>query len=297
MSDPSGHLLFYYVRFSQGTKLYQNYPSSQSTTMVESQKTLSTGTLNLRFMQNARRAQQLSEVDVELDKAHVKDEAEWEVAPEIRKAWGLVDGVRGSNSDSDDLYERSYMPFLFPSLSETPSPGGENGTPSSPISFSAAKPHGRRKFNKNGEESSKPQEVRSAVASVADVQPDESRKIKIKSISSSTNSSTSAKPSKKLKESASRVIYDNSNVGVDLRSGSLSSSRMTSVPKSASTGGNAFMKPAGVDDPSFLPSTRDAPSVSASATSARKGKRRQEQDNAEVETTGLKKKKTLSFVE
>ncbi|KAG2363609.1 hypothetical protein BDR07DRAFT_899872 [Suillus spraguei] len=264
--------------------------------MVESQKTLSTGTLNLRFMQNARRAQQLSGVDVELEKAHVKDEAEWEVAPEIRKAWGLADGVRASNSTSnDDLYERSYMPFLFPSDSETPSTGGEIGTPSSPMSPSAVKFHGRRKFNKNGKESSKPPEVRPVVVSVTDVQPDESRKIKIKSISSSTN--TSVKPSKKLKEPASRVIYDNSNVGIDLRSGSLSSSRMTSVPKSTSTGGNAFMKPAGVDDPSLLPSTRDAPSASASATSARKGKRRQEQDNAEVETTGLKKKKTLSFVE
>jgi hypothetical protein len=56
--------------------------------MVETLKTLSTGTLNLRFMQNARRAQQL---DVELEKAHVKDDAEWEVAPDIRKAWGNSD--------------------------------------------------------------------------------------------------------------------------------------------------------------------------------------------------------------
>ncbi|KAG2344628.1 hypothetical protein BDR05DRAFT_172490 [Suillus weaverae] len=270
--------------------------------MVETQKTLSTGTLNLRFMQNARRAQQLSGVDVELEKAHVKDEAEWEVAPEIRKAWGLADGAsRGSNSDSnDDLYERSYMPFLFPSVSDTPAGlGEENGASSSSMSLSGVKPQGRRKFNKNGEESSKPPEVRPAVVTVADVQPDETRKIKIKSISSSTNSNTFAKPSKKLKEPASRVIHDNSKVGVDLRSGSLSSNRTssTSAPKSISSGSNAFMKPAGVDDPSFTPSSRDAPSTSAPASFARKGKRRQEQDNAEVETTGMKKKKTLSFVE
>ncbi|KAG1775632.1 hypothetical protein EV702DRAFT_1234510, partial [Suillus placidus] len=262
--------------------------------MVETQKTLSTGTLNLRFMQNARRAQQLSGVDVELEKAHVKDEAEWEVAPEIRKAWGLADGASRGN---DDLYERSYMPFLFPSVSDTPvGPGEENGASSSSTSLSGVKPQGRRKFNKNGEESSKPPEVRPAVDGV---QPDETRKIKIKSISSSTNSNTFAKPSKKLKEPASRVIHDNSNVGVDLRSGSLSSNRTssTSAPKSISSGSNAFMKPAGVDDPSFTPSSRDAPSTSASASFARKGKRRQEQDNAEVETTGMKKKKTLSFVE
>ncbi|KAG1852121.1 hypothetical protein DFJ58DRAFT_703960 [Suillus subalutaceus] len=263
--------------------------------VVETQKTLSTGTLNLRFMQNTRRAQQLSGVDVELEKAHVKDEAEWEVAPEIRKAWGLVDGARSNSDSNDDLYERSYMPFLFPSVSETAGVGEGNGIASSSTSLSGVQPHGRRKFNKNGEESSKPPEVRSAVAAVADVQPDETRKIKIKSISSSTNSILSAKPSKKLKDPASRVIYDNSNVGVDLRSGSLSSNR-TSAPKSANTSGsNAFMKPAGVDDPS--PSSRDAPSSPASTSFARKGKRRQEQDNAEVETTGLKKKKTLSFVE
>lgn len=52
--------------------------------MVE--KTLSTGTLNLRFMQNARRAHQLPRVEPE--QAHVKDDAEWEVSPEIREAWG-----------------------------------------------------------------------------------------------------------------------------------------------------------------------------------------------------------------
>ncbi|KAG1721963.1 hypothetical protein EDB19DRAFT_492110 [Suillus lakei] len=249
--------------------------------MVETQKTLSTGTLNLRFMQNARRAQQLS--GVELEKAHVKDEAEWEVAPDIRKAWGLADG---SNSDSnDDLYERSYMPFLFPSVSETPT-GEESGASAS--SLGGVKPLGRRKFNKNGEESSKPPEVRPAP--VVDVQPDETRKIKIKSISSSNNSNTNAKPSKKLKEPASRVIHDNSNVGVDLRS--LSSNRTPPAPKPTTTN-NAFMKPAGVDDSSLAPSSRDAPSASASA--ARKGKRRQ--DNTEVEITGLKKKKTLSFVE
>ncbi|KIK41167.1 hypothetical protein CY34DRAFT_806407 [Suillus luteus UH-Slu-Lm8-n1] len=215
--------------------------------MVETLKTLSTGTLNLRFMQNARRAQQL---DVELEKAHVKDDAEWEVAPDIRKAWG--------NSDSnEDLYEKSYMPFLF---SETSSKG-------------------RRKFNKNGEESSKPPEVRTATPPA----DDETRKTKIKSISSS--SSNSNKASKKLKEPASRVIYDNSNVGVDLGTKSLSSNRTSSTSVPSASGSNAFMKPAGVDDPSFLHDSF-----------ARKEKRRQEQDNEEVETK-KRKKKNISFVE
>ena len=37
-------------------------------------------------MQNARRAQQFPRVEPE--QAHVKDDAEWEVSPDIREAWG-----------------------------------------------------------------------------------------------------------------------------------------------------------------------------------------------------------------
>lgn len=50
-------------------------------------KTLSNGTLSLRFMQNAQRAKQ--EQTVELRRAKVNDEAEWEVSREIKEAWGL----------------------------------------------------------------------------------------------------------------------------------------------------------------------------------------------------------------
>ena len=50
-------------------------------------KTLSNGTLSLKFMQNAQRAKQ--EKAVELQRAKVKDEAEWEVSNEIKEAWGL----------------------------------------------------------------------------------------------------------------------------------------------------------------------------------------------------------------
>lgn len=73
--------LFYQHRPDNPLRHNQNIPTP---TMVE--KTLSSGTLNLRFMQNARRAQQLPPVDPE--QARVKDDAEWEVSPEIREAWG-----------------------------------------------------------------------------------------------------------------------------------------------------------------------------------------------------------------
>lgn len=50
-------------------------------------KTLSNGTLGLRFMQNALRAKQLKEV--ELQRAEVVDEAKWEVSQAVREALGL----------------------------------------------------------------------------------------------------------------------------------------------------------------------------------------------------------------
>ena len=58
-------------------------------------KTLSTSTLSLRFMQNAQRAKQLKEV--ELEKAAVHDDAQWDVGQEVREAWGLL-------SEQDPLY-------------------------------------------------------------------------------------------------------------------------------------------------------------------------------------------------
>ena len=52
-----------------------------------SSKSISTGTLSLRFMQNAHRAKQLKEV--ELDRAEVKDDGMWEVSKAVRDAWAL----------------------------------------------------------------------------------------------------------------------------------------------------------------------------------------------------------------
>jgi hypothetical protein len=51
-------------------------------------KSLSNGVMGLRFMQNAQRAKQ--QAQVELEQAKVKDEAEWEVPQEIKDAWGIA---------------------------------------------------------------------------------------------------------------------------------------------------------------------------------------------------------------
>lgn len=56
-------------------------------------KKISTGTLGLRFMQNAFRAKQLGQVEAQ--QARVKDEAEWEVQAEVREGWGLGSGSSG----------------------------------------------------------------------------------------------------------------------------------------------------------------------------------------------------------
>jgi len=55
-----------------------------------SSKTLSTGTLSLRFMQNASRAK--NQPQVEAEKAEVKDDGEWEVSKEVKEAWGIGQG-------------------------------------------------------------------------------------------------------------------------------------------------------------------------------------------------------------
>ena len=50
-------------------------------------KTLSNGTLSLKFMQNAQRAK--LQAQVEAEQAKIKDDAEWSVSQEVRDAWGI----------------------------------------------------------------------------------------------------------------------------------------------------------------------------------------------------------------
>jgi hypothetical protein len=121
-----------------------------------SSKSISTGTLSLRFMQNAHRAKQLKEV--ELDRAEVKDDEMWEVSKAVRDAWGLP---RNSDSSlvlnfliycrlnflprSKDVHESSYLPFIF---SSTSSFEADDSVPEA----SSRKIAGRRTFNNKGEE-------------------------------------------------------------------------------------------------------------------------------------------------
>jgi hypothetical protein len=58
-------------------------------------KALSNGTLSLRFMQNAQRAKQQTQVQVE--QAKIIDDAEWHVSKEVQDLWGAASGPSQSS--------------------------------------------------------------------------------------------------------------------------------------------------------------------------------------------------------
>ncbi|KAF8604348.1 hypothetical protein BDV93DRAFT_606043 [Ceratobasidium sp. AG-I] len=72
---------------------------------------LSNGTLSLRFMQRGS-TQRVTTVS-----AKVTDEAEWDIGPEARAAWGVTSGLgSGSTSQSSSIHvtrDDSYIPFMF----------------------------------------------------------------------------------------------------------------------------------------------------------------------------------------
>jgi len=53
--------------------------------------TISKGTLNLRFMQNARRAEQETELE-SVETTLAKDDSYWEVSREVKDMWGITSG-------------------------------------------------------------------------------------------------------------------------------------------------------------------------------------------------------------
>ncbi|KAI0772429.1 hypothetical protein BD413DRAFT_545370 [Trametes elegans] len=103
-------------------------------------KTLSNGTLSLRFMQNAQRAK--LQAQVELEQAKIKDDAEWSVPQEVRDAWGIG---QSSSSSNDAIHEASYVPFIFQSEAA-------EASSSSTQLEERPKLRGRRTFNARGEE-------------------------------------------------------------------------------------------------------------------------------------------------
>ncbi|KAJ4488535.1 hypothetical protein J3R30DRAFT_3280620 [Lentinula aciculospora] len=189
-------------------------------------KQLSSGTLSLKFMQNAQRAKQLKEV--ELEKAHVEDDGQWEIAKEIRESWGLAESSDISDTVS---YESSYLPFLFPSIQTT-------------SNTADCTPKGRRVFKRG-------KEVKAATEPSTSSVKTETIPLPVDSASSSSvrkpKSGAGIIASRLSTKSAKLAIFDNSQVGIDLRpppNNNIAS--FAKVPTSSKT---VFLKPAGVDEP------------------------------------------------
>ncbi|KAJ7735962.1 hypothetical protein B0H16DRAFT_125744 [Mycena metata] len=249
-------------------------------------KTLSTSTLSLKFMQNAHRAKNIAEV--QLERAEVKDDGEWEVAKEIRDAWG-------PETTQSVSYEASYLPFLFSSDA------------SDAHAIPATNLKGRRAFKRGMEVADEYQFSAPAPPTppaAASTSKSTGKPRQISSLSGRTGSNTnnskkgSANAAPKGK-TARQAIYDNSGVGADLRSQKATESMNDYAPPLPSKPPlpNVFLKPAGVDAP---PESSKTPLATGSGE--RKPKRERESEptgeaGADGETTSLKKRKRKKKVD
>lgn len=197
-------------------------------------KTLSNGTLSLRFMQNAQRAKLQAQVAAE--QAKIKDEAEWEVSEEVKEAWGI-----GSESHAEHnvAYEASYLPFLFPSAGDSAEASSSTPTTHTPVV------RGRRTFDERGREVAqleKPAEGEDGKKSNEETDPERSRPKRPVAISGFRAPAKDAK--KPRSKTAQMLIREDAAVRPPV---SLSS---------PSGQGSGFVKPAGFDD--LVPSSATA---------------------------------------
>ncbi|THH12429.1 hypothetical protein EW146_g7704 [Bondarzewia mesenterica] len=253
---------------------------------------ISSGTLNLRFMQNARRNQELAAQSdgAEEKVVAVQDESFWEVSKEVKEAWGI--GARSQTSTSSSTtHEPSYLPFLFSSASPT----------------EGLKVKGRRTWNKHGQEiiesESKPDPEPPSTdpSERPKSNPTSLRRLTSISRSSYSTSTDSAQPRPSKSKSHSKptsatrqqkqqtardVIRESGNVGVDLRARPSSSS--SSFKKDDEEDTKRFRKPAGVDDP-MTRGDRDAVAL-------KRVREEQEGREGEGEDEGKKRKKKKNRV-
>lgn len=252
-------------------------------------KTLSTGTLSLRFMQNANRAKHLKEV--ELDRAEVHDDGKWEIGQAAKDVWGSSSNAEPSVSA---IHEASYIPFLF---------GG-----SSQESNATDKLKGRRVFGRQGVEIT--QESLSSESKPTTTTPQtppapetstKGRKIHPRPISiSASGSSGRLRGFEQLKEqkngkTAKQAIFETGGVGVDLRGPS--STKPQPTPAKATVTPDTFLKPSGVDDPKELDSSVGSSKTTVIDGARMKRSKRDREAAADPSTEGKtpkkKKKKTV----
>ncbi|KDR78296.1 hypothetical protein GALMADRAFT_64883 [Galerina marginata CBS 339.88] len=244
-------------------------------------KSLNTSTLSLRFMQNAQRANQQKEV--ELDRAEVKDDGKWEISQAVRDSWGLS---KETQSESSDVHEASYLPFIFSTKRAVASDFDADATVRTVA--------GRRVFNKKGEEvslqvasSSEPTTTSLSSPTIAPQQPT-GRKVHPRPISISASGTSGQlrgfESLKKPKDSktARQAIFDSGGVGTDLRTQARTSDSPSNTP-------TTFMKPAGIDDPKNLQaSSSNADTITNNAR--QKIKRDRERDATADEPSDVTRK-------
>ncbi|KAH9476855.1 hypothetical protein JR316_0010771 [Psilocybe cubensis] len=244
-------------------------------------KSLSTSTLSLKFMQNAQRAKNLKEV--ELDRAEVKDDGKWEISQHIRDSWGITNERL---SESSDVHEASYLPFLFS--------GDTSTNTNSNVTASTSKPTGRRTFNKKGEDISlEPSTSDSATANVStpsvDPPPSKGRKVHPRPVSITASGASGHlrgfeefNDSKDSRLTARQAMFESGGVGTDLRG------QVQKPPKAT------FMKPAGIDDPQPVKNVSSAVSSQNNIISGareKKVKRQREAPSDDTNDTTKKSKK------
>lgn len=110
------------------------------TSLLIMTSTISKGTLNLRFMQNAQRAEQELETNPADAEPIIKDESHWEVSREVKEMWGITSEPSSSSSSSLVTHETSYLPFVLSCINTS-------GSSPQPVKL-----RGRRTWNKRGQE-------------------------------------------------------------------------------------------------------------------------------------------------
>ncbi|KAG5637701.1 hypothetical protein H0H81_003556 [Sphagnurus paluster] len=231
-------------------------------------KTISSGTLGLRFMQNVQRAKQLKEVEAE--RAPVKDDGEWEIDPKIRDAWG----TKSSSTSTSSEKPKGRRVFNKHGVEDVPQEKVPASSPTTtpPDNQNRPKVHHRPKISdKSG-------------AGLFGF-PDE----------------PSSKSKTKSSKTAKQAIYDNTGVGEDLRR---RATKTRDVDEALAADSlklkSVFLKPAGVDEPTPAGSGPSSishnsdPDVIQGARSKKAKRDRTNADQPDGEDAKPKKKKKKS---
>ncbi|KIY45254.1 hypothetical protein FISHEDRAFT_76751 [Fistulina hepatica ATCC 64428] len=240
---------------------------------MTTKKTLSAGTMSLRFMQRAQ--------TVAITQAKVKDEGEWTIPDSVRQSWASTSHLHKSKPASS---ESSYLPFLVPD---------------EPTSSSAAEVPlpGRRKYAQGHIVKEEPPPELTVQPPIDD--PDTAsyaKKLKGSRASGGKDTMSIGRVAseKKSKVSVRQLLSKSSDIGTDLGRASVPVSVATAIPVQAST----FLKPSGVDEPATKPFGVEHPpfsspppdSMSTTPTVLSIGKRERGPNGTPKEST--KKRKT-----